>query len=104
MAIALLKEIASVEEQADKIEAQALSNARDIIAAAKKSASEAVQKADEMAAHEAKKIIKEEEEKACNKAKEMQKETEAQCEQIRKTAEKNLQTAVELIVERVVKK
>ena len=103
MAIALLKEIASVENLADQIEAQALQNAKDIVASARKEAANAAQKADEQAELDAKDAIKAEEEKAHLKTKEMQAETEVQCKKIKKNAEKNLNAAVDIIFERVVK-
>ena len=103
MAIALLKEIASIEEQADQIEAQALQNARDIVASARRDAANAAEKADEQAELDAKKVIKAESEKAHLKIKEMQAETEAQCKIIKKNAKKNLNAAVDIIFERVVK-
>lgn len=103
MAIALLKEIAAVEEQADQIEAEALQNARDAVASARKDAADAAEKADEQAELEAKKLVKAEVEKAHFKTKEMQAETDAQCKIIRENAEKNLNAAINFVVERVMK-
>jgi len=102
MALALLKEISAVEQQAEQMEAEALQKAREIVAAAKKEAAAAIQKAEEQAEQEAKNILRTAEEKAAKDIQEKQEATKNQCLEIKELSGRRLNDAVNFIVGRIV--
>lgn len=102
MALALLKEISTVEEQAEQLEAEAQQKAREIVAAAKKDAAAALQKAEEQAELEAKGILRAAEEKAAREIQSKNVETQKQCLEIKDLSGRKLNNAVDFIVGRIV--
>ena len=103
MALAVLKEIAFIEEQAEQIEAQAQQKIREIIAAAKKDAAMMIEKAVEQAELDAGRIIQTAEEKAARDIIDIKAKTQAQCHEIKENASTKLEDAVDFIVGRIVK-
>ena len=103
MSIAVLKEITSAEEQADRIEEQARLNAREIISSAGKDAADLAGQALEQAERKAREIMKAAEDKALFEIKKINSETAEQCIEIKKKAEEKLPPAVDFIVGRIVK-
>jgi V/A-type H+-transporting ATPase subunit G/H len=102
MALALLKEISAVEQQAEQLEAEALQKAREIVAAAKKDASAALLKAEEQAEQEAKEILRASEEKAAKDIQNKREEIRKQCLEIKDLSGRKLDNAVDFIVGRIV--
>jgi len=103
MALALLKEISAIEQQAEQIEAEAQQKARDMIAAAKRDAAAALQKAEEIAEQEAKSMIRTAEEKAAKDIQDKNEATQKQCLEIKEASRRKLDAAVNFIVGRIVK-
>ena len=102
MALALLKEISAVEQQAEQLEAEALQKAREIVAAAKKDAAAAIQKAEEQAEQEAKGNLRAAEEKAAKDIQNKKEEIRKQCLEIKDLSGRKLDNAVDFIVGRIV--
>ncbi len=103
MAIAVLKEITSAEEQAEQMEVQARQNAHDIIAAAKRDVAVLFEKTVEQAELEAAEMVRLAEEKAAKDIVDMKMKIQAQCQDIRENAGKKMNEAVDFIVGRIVK-
>lgn len=103
MAIAVLKEITSAEEQADLIEEQARLKAKEILSSAGKDAAVLAGQALEQAEREAREIMKAAEDKALLEIEKINSETAEQCIEIRKKAEEKLPAAVDFIVGRIVR-
>jgi len=103
MTESILKEIATVEEQADMIEVQAQQKAKDIIASARKEAAVLLEKEAEKAESEAKSIIQKAEEKAARDIIDIKMDTQARCNEIKMKAGMKMNEAIELIVGRIVK-
>lgn len=102
MSIAILNEIKSTEEQADRIEAQAQLKARDMVASARKDAAAMLEKAIGQAELDAKNVIRTAEEKAAGDVLEMKAKINAQCDMIRENSAGKLDDAVDLIMGRIV--
>ena len=103
MSVAILKDIAAVEAQAEQIETQAMQKARDIVASSKKDASEMKAKALEEAEKEAARLLKDSEEKAHQEISKNNLHVKAQCDDIREDSNAKLDSAVDFIVGRIVK-
>lgn len=103
MALALLKEISAVEQQAEQIEFEAVQKGRDIIASAKKEAAGILQQAEEQAELEAKGLIRAAEEKAASDIQEKNAAIQKQCTEIKETSGRKLKEAMDFIVGRIVK-
>jgi vacuolar-type H+-ATPase subunit H len=101
MAIAILKEITSTEEQAEQIEAQAQQKAREIIASAKKYATDKFEKTLEQTELDARWIIKTAEEKDVQDMNDIKAKTQAQCNEIKENSGNKLKDAVDFIVGRI---
>lgn len=102
MALALLKEISLVEEQAGQIEAEAQQKAREIVASAKKEAVVILQKVQDQAGTDAKEMIQAQQEKAVADIKAEEAKIQAQCLQIKEMSGRKLSNAVDYIVGRIV--
>lgn len=103
MSVDILKDIAAVEETAGQIETQAIQNARDIVASAKKEAAVIAEKSAEQAELKAGDIIRDYEEKARKETDNIKAHILSQCEEIRKCSGDKLKYAVDFIIERIVK-
>lgn len=104
MAIALLKEIMSVEETAEQKELEAQQKAREMIAAAKKEASDLMAEKEKAAEAEAGEIIKSYERKALADIDELRKKIQQECQNIREKSGRKLDKAADFIVGRIVKR
>ena len=102
MALALLKEISAVEQQAEQIENEASQKGRDIIASAKKEAAIILQQAEEQAELDAKGLIRAAEEKAASDIREKNAAIQKQCLEIKDLSGRKLNDAVDFIVGRIV--
>ncbi|MGE5613393.1 MAG: hypothetical protein ACM3XR_03215 [Bacillota bacterium] len=102
MSVDILKDIAAVEEAAGQIEAQAVQNARDIVAAAKKEAAFIAEKSAEQAERKAGEVICSYEEKARKEMENIKARILSQCGEIRKYSGEKLNEAVDFIIERIV--
>ncbi len=102
MAVAILKEITSTEEQAEQIELLAQLKARDIVASARKAAACSTEKSVEQAEQEGRNIIMASEEKAAGDIVDMNVKTRARCQEIKENSGKKLKNAVDYIVGRIV--
>lgn len=103
MSVAVLKDITAAEAQAEQIEAQALQKAREIVASAKKEASDLMLKAEDLADQEAGQKIRVYEDKALQDIAKADLQVKEQCNEIKNNSEDKLKSAVDFIVGRIVK-
>jgi V/A-type H+-transporting ATPase subunit G/H len=103
MAVALLKDIKSIEKIAEQKELEAQHEARDIIAAARNNASALLEEKHKSAEEEAKEVVSTYEKKALKDIAQMQQDIQAQCQDIRDNAATKLEKVTDFIVGRIVK-
>jgi vacuolar-type H+-ATPase subunit H len=102
MAQDVLERIRDAEIQAEQIKAEARRQAEELLAQARSAASALVEEAKRHARDEGARLIATEESKARHEAEEIRRQGALQAVQIQKDAEKNLNAAVEFVLQRVV--
>ncbi len=102
MSIEVIKSIKLTEHEAERIEKQSIADSREIISEAKKEAYKLIEQIVQEAEENAKKIAQKAEEEARKEIEEMNKIVHQECKEIKYQAEKNIDSAVDVIMRRVV--
>ncbi len=103
MSVDVLKDISAAEAQAEQIEAEAAQKAREIVASARRDASDMKARSLEEAELEAGNLLKASEEKAHQEISAIDAQIQAQCGDMRNNISTRLEKAVDFIVGRIVK-